>query len=216
MLFVLDTSGSIGPRHFNRITQTLALLPGLFCKQVQFAAITFASYVNLEFCFDCFASTYDGRSRVTNAIKNIPYRGGKTHTGGTARCICYELLKPACGISTNPSCLDVVFITDGKSNDRTLEICEEIDCLHDRFGVDTYAIGINTGSPGAPTYNRTELDCITKTSGVASPFEFDSLAEFEDAIQMLIARLVEAINDNSPDSCVRLTGKDNISPTGSG
>ena len=212
MLFVLDTSGSIGPSHFGRIKETLALLPGLFCKQVKFAAITFASYVNLEFCFNCFASTYNGRSRVTNAIKNIPYRGGGTNTGATARCICNELLQPACGISTNPSCLDVVFITDGKSNDRTLEICDEIRCLHSRLGIDTYAIGINTGSPGAPTYNRTELDCITNYGDLTSAFEFDSLAEFETAIRNLIIRLAQVL-PGSRDSCARVTG--NISPTGS-
>ena len=84
VLFVLDTSGSIGSSNFERMKRVLALLPGLFCRQVKFAAITFDSYVSIEFCFDCFESTYNGRSSTKIAIENILYRGGSTYTGATA------------------------------------------------------------------------------------------------------------------------------------
>ena len=210
MLFVLDTSGSIGSAQFDRLTSAIALLPVLFCKQVKFAVITFSSYVNLEFCFDCFENTFDGRGEVSTAIQDIVYRGGSTNTGATAKCVCEEILQPSCGIDAYPDCLDVVFITDGKSNDPTLKICEEVECLHSRLGIDTYAIGINSGA-GAKTFNRAELDCITNFSDLTSVFEFESFEDFENAIIDIFDRLLIALPD-SPESCARLDNT--ISPTG--
>ena len=212
VLFVLDTSGSVGACQFQRMKDAIGKLPSLFCKQVKFAVITFSSYVNLEFCFNCYENTFNGRTQVTTAIDAIPYREGGTNTGATARCVCDELLQPACGIGTNPNCLDVVFITDGKSNDPNLQICDEIRCLHRRLGVDTYAIGINSGSGFTPSYNRAELDCITNYGDLTSAFEFESFTAFETAIENITQRLLNAL-PNSPESCARLDGS--ISSTGS-
>jgi uncharacterized protein with von Willebrand factor type A (vWA) domain len=143
VLFVLDTSGSIGSDQFDKVKIAVANLTTLFCKQVQFALITFGSTVNLEFCFNCFQNTYSGRRKAKSAIESAPYRGGWTRTGGTARCICEDLIHSSCGIdpTLSPACLDVVFITDGKSNDPNLDVCQEVRCLHNRYGVNTYAIG---------------------------------------------------------------------------
>ena len=127
VLFVLDTSGSIGRTQFNRVKNALAKLTPLFCKQVQFTLITFSSHVNLEFCFNCFQNTYQGRLRAQSAIKSAPYRGGLTRTAGTARCICEDIIHSSCGIDTSSfTCLDVVFVTDGKSNDPSLDVCQEV------------------------------------------------------------------------------------------
>lgn len=211
VLFVLDTSGSIGPIQFSRMKEAIGTLPSLFCKQVQFAVVTYDQYINLEFCFNCYENTLHGRTQVTDAIKAIPYRGGGTHTAATAKCVCNELLQPACGIAPNPNCLDVVFITDGKSNDPKLEICDEIRCLHGHLGIDTYAIGINSGSGYEPSYNRAELDCITNFGDLTSAFEFESFTAFEEAIENIVLRLLTAL-PTSPESCARLNG--DISPTG--
>ena len=114
VLFVVDTSGSIGEENFKNITASLGKLVPLFCKQVRFAFVTFSSHVHLEFCFD---NTYHGREQVKNAIENVPYHGGRTHTGGMARCICEEIVQTWCGLKkVPPDCLEVVFITDGKSD----------------------------------------------------------------------------------------------------
>ena len=65
---------------------------------------------------------------------------GVEHTLPARRGVfnCEEILQPACGIDVYPDCLDVVFITDGKSNDPNLEICTEVKCLHSLLGIDTY------------------------------------------------------------------------------
>ena len=195
VLFVLDISGSIGQTQFNRMKNALAKLTSLFCKQVQFALITFGSNVNLEFCFDRFENTYQGREDAKSAIENAPYRGGTTRTGGTARCICEDLIHSSCGIdpSLSPTCLDVVFITDGKSNDPSLDVCQEIRCLHNCYGVNTYAIGINSGSGFQPTYNVAELECIDQYSDAISAFQFESFSDFESSITNITTRLIEAL-----------------------
>ena len=167
--------------------------------------------MNLEFCFDCFENTFDGRRKVSEAINNAKFQGDGTNTAGTARCICEEVLQGSCGITADAECLDVVFITDGKSNDPKLEICDEICCLHSRFGVNTYAIGINSGAGFTPSYNRTELECISNFSDLTSVFEFDSFESFEASIANIVDRLLDALPQD-PASCVRRDSS--ISPTG--
>jgi hypothetical protein len=215
VLFVLDTSGSIGPTQFNRTKNALARLTPLFCKQVRFALITFSSYVNLEFCFNCFDNTLQGRIEAQTAIRNAPYQGRMTYTAGTARCICEDIINISCGIDTRKqlNCLDIVFITDGKSNDPSLDVCEEVKCLHNRFGINTYAIGINSGRGYQPTYNIDELECIDHYSDAISAFQFTSFSDFEDSITNIITRLTQTdVLVNNPGSCYQRDG--NLSPTG--
>ena len=120
-----------------------------------------------------------------------------TYTGEAARCICDELLDTSCGISEDPSCLDVVFITDGRSNGRR-QICDEVKCLHRKEGINTFAIGING-------FVQAELDCIADGSDRLSAFEFNSFNAFERAIDDVIHRLGDEISTN-PQSCAALYG----------
>ena len=219
VLFVLDTSGSIGPTEFKRMKNALSNLMLLFCRQVRFALITFDHYVNLEFCFNCFDNTLQGRIEAQTAIRDAPYRGGWTRTAGTARCICEDLISSSCGIDTTKTlnCLDIVFITDGKSNDRSLEVCEEVKCLHDRVGINTYAIGINSGSGIQPSYDVDELECIDDYSDAISAFQFTNFSDFEDSITNIVTRLTQTTNllkTNYPiaTSCYQRDGS--LSPTG--
>ena len=189
----------------------------LFCRQVRFALITFGNYVNLEFCFNCFDNTLQGRIEAQTAIKTARYRGGWTRTAGTARCICEDLIHSSCGIDTTKeqllNCLDIVFITDGKSNDQSLEVCEEVKCLHDRIGINTYAIGINSGSGIQPSYDVDELECIDHYSDAISAFQFTNFSDFEDSITNIVTRLTQTTTlINYPRSCYQRDGS--LSPTG--
>ena len=92
VLFVLDSSGSIGSTSYDRMKSAIAKLTPLFCRQVHFALLTFSTKFHLEFCFNCFDNTFDGRLQASDAIKAADYQAGLTYTGGAARCICEELL----------------------------------------------------------------------------------------------------------------------------
>ena len=200
VLFLLDTSGSIGFSNFVKTTEAVAILTTLFCKPVQIAVMTFSTNFKLEFCFDCFdSSDHYSREARFNAIRNIPYRGGLTRTGGAARCVCDELLDPSCGLPSDASCIDVIFITDGRSNDPFLEICDEVKCIHDHMQYTT----INTQSIGIANANPAELECIEKTDGVNSAFEYDSFDKFTEAI----GTITEKLENNYDATCEDTTGE---------
>ena len=205
VLFLLDTSGSIGSENFMKMREAVATLSTLFCKPVQIAVMTFGNTFKLEFCFNCFVNdsfgSSDRSSRIArfNAVKNIPYRNGATNTGGAARCACDELLNTSCGLPSDASCIDVIFITDGYSNDPLLEICDEVKCIHDHMQYTT----INTHSIGMANADQAEMQCIEQTDGVNGAFEYDNFVDFKESIEDIINKI-----RNNPDAtCEDTTGK---------
>ena len=127
-----------------------------------------------------------GASEVISSINYSFNRAGTrfTHTGGAAQCVCDFMLSTACGVEPTANCIDVVFITDGKSNDRhhpNREVCEDILCLHNRFGVNTYAIGIADAV-------EAELGCISDQDNTNSLhlFNFFSFDDFIDTFEELV------------------------------
>ena len=75
VLFVLESSGSIGQENYDKMKTAVATLTSLFCKEVQFALLTFSSHLNLDFCFNCYS-----RNKVlaAQAILNATYQHGGT------------------------------------------------------------------------------------------------------------------------------------------
>ena len=71
VLFIVDTSGSIGRLHFTRVTYLLALMSEKLCDHLRVAMITFGSDINLEFCFNC----HTDRCGIFEAITRVRYRG---------------------------------------------------------------------------------------------------------------------------------------------
>ena len=205
ILFVLDSSGSVKSHNFDKMKEAIAKLVPLFCKQIETALINFSSDIRLEYCFNCFENTFDGRARAQAAIRGAEYLGDCTNTGATAKCICDTVLSSSCGISTT-ECLDVIFITDGKSNDPNLKVCDEIKCLHNQVGISTYAIGIGG-------YDQSELECIAHNTDDFGMFEYETFQEFEDSINKVIQLVSNATSGGNLNSC---SARDrSFSPTGS-
>ena len=178
------------------MTAAIAKLVPLFCKDIRVAVMTFSSAFRLEFCFNCY-----GRGELTNAIKVINYRGGGTYTAGASKCACDELLTPQCGLECDAKCIDVVYITDGHSNDPGLEVCEEVKCLHN------HVKGINVHSIGIRGYDEAELNCIENSSDSTSVFKYNSFSDFTQAIDEVILKLfMEARNPDSSYECVKMDG----------
>ena len=182
ILIILDTSSSIGETEFNRLTDVISDLVLFFCRPIKVAMMTFDHEYFVEFCFDCFDNTCSGRAGARNAIRSVDHTFGCsgfrfTHTGGAAKCACDFMLSPACGVTPSADCIDVVFITDGRSNDLSSDVCSDVLCLHNGFGVTTYVIGI------ANAYHI-ELECITNADpGQFNLFNFQSFDEFEATLQ---------------------------------
>ena len=186
------------------MTAALGLLVPLFCKPIKIAVMTFDHKFYVEFCFDCFDNTCGGRVAAGNAISSIPYnRPGNTgirytHTGGATQCICDFVLKPTCGLHRRASCIDVVYITDGRSNDPNRDVCKVVKCLHNRRGVNTYAIGIGRAY-------QPELECIIDddiNQGAFHLFNFDSFTEFEEILYQIIYILTQGVTNPAGDPYV--------------
>ena len=197
ILFLLDTSGSIGVSDFTKVKNSVSKFVKLVCRPVKIAVMTFNHNYILEFCFNCYGNTCEERNKTATKIQNIPYRGGLTYTAGAALCACNVLLTQSCGLDSSANCIDVVFITDGRSNDPTRRICTEVRCLHNRAGVNTYAIGIGN------RVRQYELNCITGSSNTNGIFNFQSVDEFNDAISQIVRRLLDSAIDSA------LTGSNN-------
>ena len=207
ILFLLDTSGSIRRRDFTRMKNAISEFSALICKPVKIAAMTFNHEFELEFCFDCFDNDCGGRRQTKNAIKGMQYRGGQTHTAGATECACSVLLSASCGLPADAVCIDVVYITDGRSNDPTREICDEVECLHNRFGVNTYAMGIGR-------YDRNELRCISSASTTSNIFSFETFDEFVNAMNRVVQRLIHRPSDATSDQYQCLDPQDHEGPGG--
>ena len=98
---MLDTSGSIGQTNFTRMVSNLSELVSLFCGNTKIAALTFGSHTCHEFCFKCSVNDEENINEMQEAIKNIPYHGGMTHTGEAVKCACDNILTIPCGLPDN-------------------------------------------------------------------------------------------------------------------
>ena len=213
ILFVLDTSGSIGQEDFDRVTSLLGQLTTLFCKKLKIAVMTFDHEYFVEFCFDEYDNTDLGRKNAGTAISSIPYiRPGPgsgtryTHTAGAAQCVCEYMLTPTCDFDDPAAdCINVIFITDGQANDPTLNVCTEIDCLHNRRGVDTFAIGIGNR-------NELKLECMRENDLRLDEyhlFNFETFDELEKQFKLIIRRLSNVTNTDymCPDTATDPAGR---------
>ena len=188
VLFLLDTSGSIGRHNFNIMTSTLSTLVHYFCRRIKVAAMTFSHDHFIEFCFNCFDNDCNGRDNARDAMLNIQYRNGATHTGEATQCACDIMLSPDCGFpditdidGPGEICLDVIYVTDGHSNGPQ-NVCKKVGCLYD-LGIEltVYAFGV-------ANYNAAELKCITRNNSNSidnTIFKVRDFDHFADAINKI-------------------------------
>lgn len=143
VLFILDTSGSIGRTNFNAVKSIIAAISSKLCDHLKVALITYNSEINLEFCFKCYGKRQD----IYNAVMNTQYRGGTTHTHDAVKCACQTMLSAACGIpkGLKQDNIDVVILTDGWHNGPCKsQLRNALGCLHGRSNINTFGIGIGT------------------------------------------------------------------------
>ena len=209
MVFVLDTSGSIGQANFEKMTSAISKFVPLFCDNLKVAIVSYSHDINLEFCFNCHnlcPSCLADWNRLNSSIQGIRYRGGLTHTGTATRCVQDYILNPSlgCGADTSSDCLDVIYIIDGHSNGplRHPATCNEVTCLKNDptwcGKVNTYAIAIGSG------VNRREIECMTQ-SNEDSVF---NVVDFEDLERLVNNAITMLVNPSSYYMCINHTDRD--------
>jgi len=162
VLFILDSSGSVGSTPFTTMINVLSDLLPLFCGNVVYGVMSYGSKIERDICFNCDQTD---RTLLQQAIKSIKYHnGGSTRSGDAVRCACNYMLTRSCGYyNEEDSVTDVIFITDGHSN-RGENVCTAVNCIPKRVNV----ISIGVGN----YIDYDELECIEGDNG-AAPHIFD-------------------------------------------
>ena len=183
VLFILDSSGSIGSSQFTTMKNVLSDLLPLFCGNAVFGVMSYGAKLERNICFDCKQSD---RAKLQRALHSIKYhRGSSTRSGDAIQCACKYMLSNRCGYYNEPDAItDVIFLTDGHSN-RGVDVCTAADCF--AHGVNVISIGIGNN------IDYDELECIEGDNGAASHI-FD-VKDLEGLKQLLVDVITELITE---------------------
>ena len=139
LVFVLDSSGSIGDTNFqtirnfvNTFVSTLEIGP----TRSQVGVIVFNYNAQVQFNLN----TYSDRTSLMSAVNNIPYSGGGTNTADAL-----YLLASQGFVGARPEEEGVprvaIVVTDGMSNDAD-DTARAAEALRQNKLITTYAVGI--------------------------------------------------------------------------
>ena len=194
VLFIVDTSGSIGESTFNKVRDLLANISENLCDHLRVAMMTYSDNINLEFCFKCHTDRRD----IFNAIRRVRYRGGWTHTTDATKCACQTMLTEGCGLPYGPHTpnVDIVYLTDGGHNGPCKSnLKNELDCFHrpSRPNINTYAIAI-----GSEALESLEAIENSQSSGSSSIFNVDNLDDLQKTFKLILETLNIKGSDGRP------------------
>ena len=199
LLFILDTSGSIGEYDFDRVVTILSDLVLQICDKVKVAVMTFSNVIHQEICFDSIVhgDTDNDIKRYKNNLskrmKCTNYRGGLTYSGEAVCCACDHMLSSSCNFPMNAT-VDILFLTDGHSNGKQ-NVCKAAEECFDTLKGDVIALGIGN------SLNRAELECIIgKNENKDHVFQLDSTSTLE-VVEKEINKLARK---NLIDGCTNL------------
>lgn len=150
IVFVMDSSGSIGSQNFYLQKNFLVKFAEVFKigpNDVQVSVVSFSSQVVPEFNLNA----YHDKDKLVTAIKNIRYIGSSTNTDSAIRYVIDNSFQPGNGARPDVHKL-MILLTDGQSNNRQSTILQA-QRLH-QTDIKAIAIGVGTG------FNRQELNAI--------------------------------------------------------
>ena len=155
VLFILDSSGSIGSSEFTTMKEVLTNLLPLFCGNTLFGVMSYGSRLERDICFNCDQTD---RIKLYQALRSVVFHnGGTTRSGDAIQCACDYMLSRSCGYFNEPNSItDVIFLTDGQSNSGA-DVCVATNCIAD--GVNVVSIGVGD------RINYDELECIEGNNG---------------------------------------------------
>ena len=139
MVFVIDTSGSIGSSRFQLIREfTANITTELISSSPNSAVgvILFASSARIHFN----VQTYTSLNALLSAIDSLPYSGGGTDTDEALALLLSAAQNGALRLRSDSSKVAIV-ITDGHSSDH-FATSSAAAALHDANIFDVFAVGV--------------------------------------------------------------------------
>ena len=166
MVFVLDSSGSIGNTNFqkvrdfvNAVVNDLEIGP----TRTQVGVIVFSSSAAVSFSLN----TYSNRAALSSAVNSIPYIGSGTDTA--------DALINQGFVGARPKIQGVpriaIVVTDGQSNQPPLTVIAA-KALRNVSSITTYAVGIGN-------VDKTELKVIASNENLVRHISSFDLVELE-------------------------------------
>ena len=140
MVFVIDTSGSIGSSNFQLIREFTANITAELIRNSPRSAvgvILFSSNAHIQFNLQ----TYTSLNSLLLAINRLPYSAGLTDTAEALTLLLSTAQNGVLGLRSDSSKVAIV-ITDGQSNSRTATLSAAA-ALHVSNIFDVYAVGID-------------------------------------------------------------------------
>ena len=184
VVFVIDTSGSIGSTRFQLIREfTVNITTELIRSSPRSAVgvILFSSTAYIRFSLQ----TYTSLSSLLSAINNLPYSDGSSTDTDEALALLLSTAQNGLLGLRNDSLKVAIVITDGRSSDRSATLSAAA-ALHASNIFDVYAVGVG----GA---NLDELEGIASNPNFvffASSFNSTGLQQLQNRI---IPELCEGI-----------------------
>ena len=179
VVFVIDTSGSIGSTRFQLIKEfTANITTKLITSSPNSAVgvILFANSAYIRFNLQ----TYTSLNALLSAIDNLPYSGGGTDTAEALTLLLSTAQNGVLGLRNDSSKVAIV-ITDGQSNSRSATL-SAASSLHASKIFDVYAVGVDEA-------DMNELEAIASNPELVfftSSFNNTGLQQLQEVLQQLI------------------------------
>ena len=181
VVFVIDTSGSIGSSRFQLIREFTANITTELIRNSPRSAvgvILFASTAYIRFTLQ----TYTNLSSILSAINQLPYSGGGTDTDEALTLLLSAAQNGVLGLRNDSSKVAII-ITDGQSSDQSATLLAAA-ALHASNIFDVYAVGVD----GA---NLDELEGIASNPN----FVFFTSSFNSTGLQLLQSRIIPQLCD---------------------
>ena len=139
VIFVIDTSGSIGASNFPLIINFVANITVQLAQASPRSAVGVILFnTNARIAFNLQA--YTTLSGLLSAINQLPYSGGGTNTAEALGLLLLSAQNGALGLRNNSSKVAIV-VTDGQSNDQSATL-SKADSLHASNIFDVFSVGV--------------------------------------------------------------------------
>ncbi|KAL4238702.1 hypothetical protein ACF0H5_003409 [Mactra antiquata] len=198
IVFILDSSSSEGEANFRKqlelvknVTETFIIGP----NNTQVSIVTFATDEYNEF----FLNEHTNKQDLLNAIGNVTYYGGGTHTEKALQFVRLNSFKPENGGRPSPVSKLVIVITDGNSYypSQTKTQAE----LLQHTGVQVMSVGIGS------SITQAELNNIaTDQQHVFAVANFDLLSTVQKELENVACKTTSECGDKPADIVFLLDG----------
>ncbi|XP_062585272.1 cartilage matrix protein-like isoform X2 [Saccostrea cucullata] len=170
LVFILDSSTSIGYDYFNKMTafvKKFLQAANIVCGETRVGLMSYSTRVTIEFQLN----TYDTKTELIDAVDKIPWRYGSTNTADALKTMHEEMFSYANG--DRPGVQNIcIIMTDGVSNINNGRTIPEAEKARKK-GIHIYAIGI-------ALKDLWEVNDFASQPGCLNAFVVDIFDDLED------------------------------------